>query len=280
VSAVNPSRARGLGAELRKARKQAGLSLDYVGREIGRSESYVSRCETGKSLASVENTIKMLTLYGVKGAEYERLVQLAREAADPNWVMPGMDEQLAALIEDEKIATSITNVHPLMIPGLCQTEEYARALLVGADTPRGQADQRILVRLNLRQPLLTASNPPLYVAIIGEQALRQPPCDNAVMAGQLRKLLDLGKLPNVSILVLPFTRDYTPAIEGSFVLMELRRGGPVVQLENFSTTTMVTHAQDVANYQAAAEKVRRKAMDEADSAAFIEELLREMERRE
>lgn len=277
MSGVNPSRARGLGAELRAARKRKNLTLQAVGAAIGRHHSWVSRCERGMTLPSVEATASMLTVYAIKGGEWERLIQMAREAADPNWVMPGMDEQLAALIEDEKVARRIVNVQPLIIPGLCQTEDYAAAIMVGAGATRAQVNQRVLMRL-ARQALLAGRNGPEYVAIIGEYALRYPPCDAGVMVGQLRKLLDLGKRRNTSILVLPLTAGYTPAIEGPFVLMEFDRSDPVVQQEHYRTTTTLTSVADVRDYKAAVDEILRKTMSEAESAAFIESLVQEKEK--
>lgn len=278
MSTPNPSRSRGLGAELRRARNDAGLTQGQVAELLGKSVSYVSRCETGKLLASVEDTATMLTRYGVAADERERLVQMARDAADPNWVMPGMDAQLAALIEDEKLAEWIVNVEPLIIPGLLQTEEYARSIMVGAGATRGQADQRVLVRMS-RQKLLTSNGGPRYLAIVGAQALQYPQCEISAMPKQLRHLLRMGKRANVTILVLPFAPGYNPALEGPFVLMGLPRYALVVQLEHYRSTTTITGPDDVRDYQAAVEDIRRKSLSEAESISFIDGLLKEMERR-
>jgi Domain of unknown function (DUF5753) len=66
----------------------------------------------------------VLVVLRVTGEERGQLLQLARDAADPNWVVPGVAKQLAALIQDEEVATHIVNVQPLVIPGLLQTEDY------------------------------------------------------------------------------------------------------------------------------------------------------------
>jgi hypothetical protein len=203
-------------------------------------------------------------------------LQLARDAADPNWVAPGVDKQLAALIEDERTARRIVNVQPLLIPGLLQTEEYARSIMVGAGTTRGQADQRILVRLG-RQSVLTRRRPPEFLAIIGEHALRYPQCESDVMAEQLQHLLEMSARPNLSILVLPINIGYSPALEGPFVLLEFDRGDPVVQQEHYRATTTLTDSRDVRDYQTAVDVIVTQAMSPEESAAFIAGLMKETE---
>lgn len=218
----------------------------------------------------------MLDVYNIVDEEHEELLRLAREVTDPNWVTAGAGRQLATLLDTERMASRITNVEPLRIPGLCQTEAYARAIFAGAGLTRTQVAQGVAFRLS-RQALLDRDDAPQYVAIIGEYALRYPPCDPPVMIGQLRRLLNLADRPNVSVLVLPYAARTSHALEGAFVLMELRRGDPVVRLEAYRGTTTLSNSRDVRDYQAAVEDIRRQAMNEAESASFIGRLLNELE---
>ncbi|WP_460393140.1 helix-turn-helix domain-containing protein [Actinophytocola sediminis] len=277
MNSGNASRARALGAELREARKRAGMTMETLGDRLGRSHSDISRWENGRRLPKETDTATVLGILGVTGDERDRLLQLAHDAADPNWVAPGVDKQLAALIEDEKTARSIVNVQPLIIPGLLQTEEYARAIMLGAGATRGQADHRVLVRLG-RQAVLERRRAPKYLAIIGEHALRHPSCVPEVMAEQLHYLLKKAEKPNVTIEVLPIDIRYTPALEGPFVLLEFDRGDPVVQQEHFRSTTTLTDIKDVRDYQTAVDMIRRETMSEDESAKLITELMTEMER--
>mgnify|MGYP001607191145 FL=1 len=226
----------------------------------------------------------MLTLYGVTGEEHERLLAMAREAADPNWVVPGLGRRVAATIASEKAARRIVNVEPMLIPGMCQTDEYARAVMGSLSVTRERADQLVATRAR-RRAVLTRNNPPEYVAIIGEFALRYPPCDSTAMAEQLDLLLTLGDLPNVSILVLPFAEcSSSAAVLGSFSLLVQRlpdsqpRGAPVVRQENYRGTTALSNRRDVRDYQTAVEEILRKTMSAAGSRAFIAKLKKEMER--
>jgi transcriptional regulator with XRE-family HTH domain len=277
VNNTNTSRARALGAELRAARKAAGMTLEQLAGQLGRAHSDLSRWETGKRLPSEADTAAVLGILRVTGDERHRLLQLARDAADPNWVAPGVDKQLAALIEDEKTASRITNVEPLIVPGLLQTEGYATSIMVGAGATRGQAEQRVLVRLG-RQRLLDRRNAPELVAIIGEHALHYPPCSRDVMVDQLRHLSAVAERPNVTIMVLPFDVGYSPALEGPFVLLEFTQGAPVVQQEHYRSTTTLTDTKDVRDYVEAVAAIRGATLSPADSAELITKLGDELER--
>lgn len=280
MTAFNASLARQLGGELAAARLLAGYKQVEVARQLGRHPSVIGRWERGERLPSENDVSAMLALYEVTGTERDRLLQMARDASHRNWVVSGMmNKELAALIQDEKAARRIITIQPLLIPGLCQTDRYAHAIVVGAGATPSEADQRTLERMG-RQALLTSDNAPEYTAVILEHALRNPPCSDEVMAGQLRKLLNLGKLPNVSIRVLPNRVDgyYTAAVEGSIVVMEFERTQPVVQQERYLSTTTITEPREVRSCQTAADEILRKAMNEADSADFIARLLQQIEK--
>lgn len=276
MTTYNASRARELGALLRAARKHRKLSLVAVGKQIRRHHSQISRWERGQGLPDEAVLGQMLLIYEVTPEEGEDLLTLAREAADPNWISPGVGRRLAALIETEKRARRIVNLELVIVPGLCQTEEYARWIMLIAGVTRDQINTRVDLRLR-RQDRLTDENAPEYVAIIGEQALRYPPCDRSVMIKQLQKLLTLAELPNVSIHVLPFGCR-APAIESPFVLMELHRGDPMVHQEHYRATTTLTNPRDVGDYQAVVGEILRQVMNTAESIAFIGRLLEEWSR--
>jgi transcriptional regulator with XRE-family HTH domain len=277
VNPINPSAARTLGADLKKARQLAGLTQGDVAQMLGRSVSYVSRCETGLALPSEKVTESMATLYRLPLDERERLIQMAKVAADKNWVMPGMSPEYASLILDEQAALSIVNVQPNFIPGPLQTETYARMVLVGAGATGGKVDQGVLVRQR-RKEWLTSKKAPEYTAIIGEQALRYPECELSAMPEQLRHLLQIGKRPNVTILIVRLAPGYLKADEGRFVLMRLKSGGPIVHQEHLMSATALTDPKVVQAYETATVEIRRSALDEAKSAAFMRDLLKEMER--
>ncbi|WP_093274585.1 helix-turn-helix domain-containing protein [Saccharopolyspora shandongensis] len=277
ASTADTPRARQLGAELRAARKAVGMSTQVLGAKLGRSHTHISRWENGKLTPSEADAGAVLGILGITGDERERLLQLAKDAGDPNWVAPGIDRQLAALTEYERTARTITDVQPLLIPGLLQTADYARSIMIGAGTTRGEADRRVTFRLG-RRDVLTRRNPVELVAVIGEQALRYPPCGREVMLEQLHHLAKWAELDNISIHVIPLDHGYSPALEGPFVLLEFDRAKPVVHLEHFRSSTTITDASDIKDYQAAADTVRGDALSADLTTALIKQIADDMER--
>jgi transcriptional regulator with XRE-family HTH domain len=253
------------------------MSTQALGAQLGRSHTHVSRWENGRLTPSEADTGAVLGILGVTGQERERLLQLAKDAGDPNWVAPGVDRQLAALTEYERTARTITDVQPLLIPGLLQTADYARSIMIGAGTTRGEADRRVTFRLG-RRDVLTRRNPVELVAIIGEHALRYPPCGRDVMLEQLHHLAKWAELDNVSLHAIPIDHGYSPTLEGPFVLIEFDRAKPVVHLEHYRSSTTITDASDVRDYQAAADTVRRDALSADRTAALIARIADDMER--
>ncbi|MGW1679831.1 helix-turn-helix domain-containing protein [Saccharopolyspora sp. NPDC002376] len=276
ASTADTPRARQLGVELRAARKAVGMSTQALGTKLGRSHTHISRWENGKLTPSEADTGAVLGILGVTGEERERLLQLAKDAGDPNWVAPGVDRQLAALTEYERTARTITDVQPLLIPGLLQTADYARSIMIGSGTTRGEADRRVTFRLG-RRDVLTRRNPVELVAFIGEHALRYPPCGRDVMLDQLHHLEKWAERGNVSLHAIPFNHSYSPAVEGPFVLIEFERAKPVVHLEHYRSSTTITDANDVRDYQAAADTLRGNALSADLTTALIRQIADDME---
>lgn len=252
------------------------MSTRALGALIGRGSSHISRWETGRLIPSETDAATVLGALGVTGDRREELLELARDAADPNWVAPGLDRQLAALTEYERTASLITNVQPLLIPGLMQTADYARSIMIGSGATRGEADQRVTFRLG-RRDVLTRRKAVAYVAVIGEHALRYPPCARPVMAEQLRQLITLSEIATLTLAVVPLGTGYSPALEGPFVLIEFERAKPVVHLEHYRSSATITDARDVTDYQDAAARVRRAALSAAESVRLCAAIAEEME---
>lgn len=274
MTAYSTPGARDLGAELKAARLRAGLTQKQVGERIERQQHRVSKWEQGIGLPTEADLGKLLLVYEIAGEEQEDFRRLLQEAAAPDRVSPGVGRRLASLIESERRARRIVNVEPLFIPGLCQTRDYAHAIMAGGGLTREQANQRVDVRMD-RQALLADDNAPEFVAIIGVHALIHPPCDRPTMIEQLEKLLAMAELPTVSILVLPLDIGYSPALYGPFALIEPRKGEPVVRQEHLAATTTLTNTRDVRTYRTAVDDIHRQAMSADLSVAFIRKLLKE-----
>lgn len=268
ASSADTPRARALGAELRQARERRGLTTRRLAEIIGRSSSHISRWENGKLIPSEADTATVLAVLGINGADRDRLLELARDALDPNWIAPGTDKQLAALTEYERTAETITNVEPLMIPGLLQTYEYARHIMIAFGHSRGEAEHRATLRIG-RQHVLTEAQPKQLVAIVGEFALRHPICPEDVMLAQARRLLELAERDNIALQVLPMDHPAAPVLTGSWALIEFPDAKPVVHLEHFASSSTITDEKSVGRYRSAAGTLRDLAMSPAESVRFI-----------
>lgn len=269
--------AHALGAELKAARVAADVGLRDLARRLDINHTMVSHWESGRRAPEPEVLATILGVLGVTGHERERLLEDARRASDPNWLAPGLERHLGALMEYERTAKLITSVQPLLIPGLLQTSDYAHAIMLAAGATRGRADQRVMMRMGRRDVLTRRTDPVQLRAVIGEYALRFPPCERAVMAEQLHELAKWQQLDNITIQVMPLEQGYSPMREGPFVLMEFERARSVMQIEHYRSTTTLTDARDVRDYKAAVEEIHRDAMSPEDSSGLIAKLTDEME---
>ncbi len=276
ASNADTPRARALGAELRQARERVGLSQRGLAAKIGRASSHVNRWENGRLIPSEADTAQVLQVLDVQGAERSRLLELARDALDPDWLAPGVDRQLAALTEYERTAEKIVNVEPLLIPGLMQTYDYARHLMIAFGETTGEADKRAQIRIG-RQHVLTRSSAPHFTAIIGEHAVRYPLCPDGVMVEQLRHLLKLGALDNVELRVVPLARPAAAMLAGPWALIEFSQTKPVVHLEQLKSSATITEEKTVAGYREAVDTLCRSAMSPAESMQLIADALEQKE---
>src|SRR3982751_1082182 len=191
-----------LGAQLRGLREAKGVSREDAGWEIRASESKISRMELGRVGFKERDVADLLTLYGVHDPEErDALLTLAREANTPGWwhrysdLLPTWFQSYLGL---EAAAALIRTYEVQFVPGLLQTEEYARAvILLGhprADTE--EIERRVRLRM-ARQQIHRRADPPQLWAVVDEGALRRPIGGTAVMRGQLEALIDATRQPRV-----------------------------------------------------------------------------------
>jgi hypothetical protein len=235
----------------------------------------VSRWERGQLLIEESELSVVLAYLKATSKETVAALRLHRDAADPDWMIPGVPRPLAVMREYEDRATHITNVQPDLIPGPLQIPEYAHEVLSTAGNTPQQVDDWTQFRMARRDSLL--SGEVKIEAILGEQAVRYPACSPEVAVKQLRDLAATSRLPHVTIRVLPFAFGHQPMRNGAFVLLEFDEGKPVVHLEQFRSSTTLTDARDVKDYRDAAETLRRASMSPVASTLLIEELANKLE---
>lgn len=272
-------RARGLGAELRELRNATGLSTREVAERVGWSASTVNRIENGNRAVTSEDVAALLVIYGVTGQERDRLLELAREASQPGWWetgSPALPTQLSALIRFETEASRIVDVGLVLVPGLLQTPEYARAVMVSSKVPEPEIDPRVATRMG-RQVVLTRPEPPEFVAIIDEAALRRPIGGHAVMAEQLQHLLKVADRPHVTLQIVPFSCDGHVSLHGSFVLLEFAKAAAVVHHEHKRSSIFLDEPEDVQPYAEVARILQEEALNSDESADFVAAIAAEYE---
>ncbi len=273
-------RARGLGAELRELRSKSGLSTRAVAERLGWSTSTLNRIENGKRAATSEEVAALLVVYGVTGAERDRLLNLAKDTDQPGWweiPSPGLPPQLTALIGFESQATRIVSVDMLLVPGLLQTPEYTRALMTSGGVPSYEVEARVAMRMG-RQTILSRPEPPELLAIIDEAALRRPLGSRTLMAEQLRHILKTASRRNVTVQVIPFAHGGHPGVNGSFMVLEFAKARTIVHMEHTRSSLFVDDPEDVDPYLQAVDTLREVALDPAASAEFIASVAAEYER--
>ncbi|GAB2658250.1 helix-turn-helix transcriptional regulator [Saccharopolyspora gloriosae] len=271
TGAANTPAARALGAELRDARKRAGLSLRALAERLAAAKTQLSRWETGTSVPASEHVASFLTALGVTGDEYERILEQARNTDSRSWVssgIPGVQKELASLVEFESTATRITEVAPLLIPGLLQTPDYMHASM--AQLPDDQIRARILTRME-RRTVLTKDGAPEFTALIGEAALREPLGGPAAMAAQLKHIeAEAATHPNVAVQVIPSgSQSFHAAHAGQFILLHFPKADPIVQIDHYNSLVFLNGPRDISAHADAVEQLQAIALSEGDSLNFI-----------
>ncbi|NIJ14861.1 hypothetical protein FHU38_005269 [Saccharomonospora amisosensis] len=212
-----------LGAQLRRLREQAAVSRSDAGYHIRASESKISRLELGRVGFKERDVADLLTLYGVGDpAERESFLRMVKESNQPGWwqkfndYMPKWFDDYVGL---EEAASRIQTYELQFVPGLLQTEDYARAVVTHGlpETASDAAEGRVALRMR-RQKVLFRPNAPKLWAVIDESVLHRPIGGRKAHRAQLDRLLELTSLPHISVQVVPYERSGYAA-EGAFTLL-------------------------------------------------------------
>ncbi|MGP4113643.1 helix-turn-helix domain-containing protein [Streptomyces sp. 4N509B] len=220
---ANPTqRQRRLGTELRRLRDESGLTATSVGRELGFSAAHLNNIESGRTGISATKLRTLAELYGCRHAPLiDELVAMSQSNGRGWWSEfnhPPHNDSARDLAELEAMSVRHRNFQWVNMPGLLQTSEYMKALFRSGQ-PDGDEDtwDRFVQFRRRRQRLLTEARPPTYHAIIHEAALRMEFVPRGVMRRQIEHLVDMARLPNVTVQILPFHADeYPPAFSSPF----------------------------------------------------------------
>ena len=271
-----------LGAQLRRLRETAGMSAENAGYEIRASRSKISRMETGRVGLKARDIEDLLTLYGVADEQQRsEVLALAIRSREREWwtqyadILPGWFETYLGL---ESAATAIRSFETQFVPGLFQTEDYARAVTrLGHQTASpAETERRVGLRLK-RQEVLAGPRPPRIWAVMDEAVLRRPIGGYAVMRAQFARLVEAGRRPGVTLQVVPFAKGGHAGASGSFSILrfEERDLPDVVYMEQLTSALYLDQRPDVEHYLEVVDQLSGEALTPAESARFIEQVAEE-----
>ncbi len=268
-----------LGLRLRQLRNQRELTLDQVAAELLVSPTKISRLETGARPASQRDVRDLCELYAVRDkAVIDELMELARLAREPGWWkrFEDLGTGVEPLLGLEQTAVAATSFAGLLVPGLLQTADYARAAITGIEREMESRiiEERVEARL-LRQEILDRPEPLRLRALIDESVIYRNIGGLAIMRGQLDRLLGRASSANVSIQIIPFSAERYAAIDSNFSLMEFEEGSPqvpVIHVETLASQLIVDRQPDVAKYRQIVENLREAALSTHDSLRLVRKI--------
>jgi hypothetical protein len=271
--------------ELRQLREAQGLSCGDVGDRLDWSGAKVSRIETARNAVHPNDLRLLLDLYGVTDTDRRNeLVQLARTSRQRGWWNAYRDvvpERRWVYVRLEDEATLIRSYEAEFVPGLLQTEDYARACLKAVrptDTLEA-IDRRVSLRM-ARQPILTRDGAPRLWVILNEAVLHRVAALPAKAAGeQFDRLVSAAELPNVTLQVLPFRVGPHAGMDGAFTILRFPDpAGEVVFIEGLVSSPYLDEPDEIQRYDLAFDHLCADALGAKESAGRIKELARENKR--
>lgn len=269
-----------LGAQLRRLREQNGISTEAAGHLIRGSHSKISRMELGRVGFKARDVEDLLTLYGVTDLESrDALLALAAQANTPGWwhkyndILPSWFEVYVGL---EEAASRIRAYEVQFIPGLLQTEEYARAVIeLGHPTAlEPEIERRVGLRM-ARQHRLTGEQPLTLWAVVDEAALRRPLGGRAVMRRQVEYLCEVTDRPNITLQIMPFDAGGHAAAGGPFSILRFSEQSlpDVVYLEQLTSSLYLDKSADVERYQRVMDRLAIEAKPASETRRILRSVL-------
>lgn len=282
---------RRLRMELRKAREAVNLTQREVAPAMDWSLSKLIRIETGAVGISTSDLKVLLQLYRVDPARIEELVEAARAAREPAWWSPYRDvasQETLTLIGYESAASVIRNFEPVVVPGLLQTEEYARATLAEMVPLTAPADPQVLTRVDSlvelrmeRQDRLTRrSDQPKIFFAMDEAVIHRWVGGPNVMRRQLRRILEALEQPEWTIWIVPFAVGLYQRQRTAYQLLEFPSDDDddVLYLESVQGEDIVRDDfQEAAVYLEAFWRLEQVALKNEVAISLVEKALSDIE---
>lgn len=241
---------RRLRTELRRLREGVGKTQQQVADELEWSLSKVIRIETGVVNITRTDLKVLLDLYEVgdkdRADELQAMARASRQEAWWDEYRQDFDRRFVTFIGFEQSASIIRQFQLLLIPGLLQTEDYARAVITALGTVESRIELNVRVRME-RQKLLDAAPGPKMFFIMDEAAIRRQVGGSSVMRAQLLHLKELNQRPNIRIQIIPFGKGAHLGMHGSFAILEFPDDDYVVDVEHIHNSVLIQNSPDEAS---------------------------------
>ncbi|WP_344261096.1 helix-turn-helix transcriptional regulator [Streptomyces sodiiphilus] len=265
---VNPTvRRRRLGQELRRLREDRGMTAEEVADRLLVSQSKISRLENGRRSISQRDVRDLCRVYEVEDKRLvESLMQMAKESRQQGWwhAFAELSPTYSVYIGLEMDASSLRVYEPQVVPGLLQTPAYAAAVISGAlpEVAPEEVASRVQVRLRRQQRLSDTRNPLRLWAVVDEAALWRAVGGHDTMTEQLKHLVEVSRLPHVTLQVMPFSAGAHPGVNGQYSIMEFPEttDSTVVYLEGITSDLYLEKPHEVQNYSVMYEHLRAQAL--------------------
>lgn len=271
-----------LGSQLRRLRESRQISREDAGYAIRGSGSKISRLELGRVGFKERDVADLLSMYGVDDkTERESFLDLVRRSNEPGW-WNRYNDLIAPWFQDfvglEESASRIQTYELQFVPGLLQTERYARAVATQGrpEAEDEEVDRRVRLRMQ-RQRMFAQPKSPRVWAVIDESVLHRPIGGKSVMREQIESLLDATKLPTVTLQALPFALGRSAA-EGAYTI--LRFAEPeipdIVYLEHLCGALYLDKAEEVEIYSKVSHRLAVDALTPEGTRKMLQDRLREL----
>lgn len=276
-------RLRRLANELKMLRAEAELTREQVQERTGVNPGTLWRIESGQARPHGGTLEALFELYGVAEPRRAELIELTKGARNPGWLRPYKDvipQGYAAYMSFESDAKAAHNYESLFIPGLLQTEEYARATLLDSlPMVSDEIESHVRTRME-RQAILTRKrqgrDPLEFWAVVDEAALRRGVGGRTVMRAQLGQLLDLSERPNITVQVIPFDRGAHPGMSGAFMRLKFGAVAPdIVCVESLAGDIFLESEAEIDRYGLIFDHLRAMALSPRDTSALVATLMNE-----
>jgi transcriptional regulator with XRE-family HTH domain len=275
-------RLRRLAAELRRLRSASQLTRDDVTERTGINGVTLYRIENARVRPQRRTLVGMLDAYSVEEPQRGEILELLKQTDGNGWFRPNhtdLPDEYTTYIGFESEARSVRNYESLFVPGLLQTEDYARDVIPSAipKAASSEIDQLVQARIE-RQEAFNADRSLELWTIIDEAALRRLVGGPKVMAAQLDHLVEASNYPNVTLQVIPFGAGTHPGMHGSFVLLDFPdEGDPTaIYIESATGGLFLESDEDIRRYNQLYDHLRAQALSPSNSAGLIAALAKEI----